>query len=220
MLPCCNKENSMRRRRHVSFFLMLLLLTVLVGCSSVTPSMPQSTTLTKGSPVLTTVPTPPFSPASPAPMPKNCSVTPPPGTRVFPAGWGGYQVNTTLIGRSPVWTDMPTDSHVQLNSATQDTPVPSPGPKILWEVGPNFTHPITVVVKNVATGELAGWGNGQQASSASTFQLERTNPEFHGSPVEKWNEWGSVLYLLPSGCYSMKVSWPGGEWHIVFATGK
>ena len=71
--------------------LVFILIIILVSCSS-------------GSPVVSPkhTPTPGLDFPSPAPTeissaPQNCPRTSPlPDTKVFPAGWGGYLVNTTL----------------------------------------------------------------------------------------------------------------------------
>lgn len=169
----------------------------------------------------TPVPTPPRSEI--APFPTNCPLTAVPGTKSFPRGWGGYLQDTTLIGRSPVWGRIPTDLQVQVYTGNPDNPWT--GIKILWEVGPGLTQPVTVRVKDLKTGDLAWWGQGSRPPSGSALVLSEgignsSSGDFHGSPVSGWYEWGSYLYLLKAGCYSMDVSWPGGAWHVIFAAGR
>jgi len=161
------------------------------------------------------VPTPPRSQVGA--IPSNCHLTPVPGTKVFPQGWGGYLVDTTLIGKSPVWAQVPQDLQVGLFPRTQDNPWT--GTKILWEVGPDTPVTATVSVRNLATGQLAWWGRGGQPPSEAILTLNAQDEGYHGTPESGWNEWGSELYLLTASCYSMDVSWAGGSWHVVFAAG-
>lgn len=227
----------MRSMKHRWLLFVPLLLLVVTSCSSSTTSPSQSTaTPTMNSAHLTEFaqfPTyPPLPPATPsqaagpvptpprselAPMPTNCPLTALPGTKVFPKGWGGFLSDTTLIGRSPVWSGMGLE--IQVWTGTQGYHVVWTGTKILWEVGQELTQPVTVRVKNLATGVIAWWGKGDQPPSAPVLVLSGGNADFHGSQPGGWLEWGSFLYLLTAGCYSMDVSWPGGGWHIVFAAG-
>jgi hypothetical protein len=39
-------------------------------------------------------------------------------------------------------------------------------------------------------------------------------------PVPGWREYGSYLMILQAGCYSMRVTWPGGGWQTTFAAGR
>ncbi len=220
--------------KHRWFLLMPLLLVVLASCSSPAAVRPQPTAIpTIDSAHLTAfaqpyptypplptptpsqapvpIPTPPRS--APAPMPTNCPLTAVPGTKVFPKGWGGYLQDATLIGRSPVWAGIGLELHLWTGGDRWT------GSKILWEVSQDLTTTATVRVKNLATGAVAWWGKGDQPPSAPVLVLDGSNAGYHGVPESGWFEWGSFLYLLTAGCYSMDVSWPGGGWHIVFAAG-
>jgi hypothetical protein len=108
---------------------------------------------------------------------------------------------------------------VQVYTGTQDYHVVWTGTKILWEVSQDLTQLVTIRVKNLAMGTPAWWGKGDQPPSAPVLVLDARNEGFHGQPASGWNEWGSFLYLLTAGCYSMDVSWPSGAWHVVFAAG-
>jgi hypothetical protein len=150
-------------------------------------------------------------------MPTNCPLTAQPGTKVFPKGWGGFLSDATLIGRSPVWAGIGIELHLYIGP--QDSHGGWTGTKILWEIDQDLTQPVIVRVKNLATGEPAWWGKGEQQPSDTVLVLDSMNEGYHGAPANGWYEWGSFLYLLAAGCYSMDVSWPGGGWHIVFAAG-
>ena len=227
----------MRSMKHRWLLFVPLLLLVLASCSSSTTSTSQSTAtptidsahLTEFAEYPTYPPLPPATPSQapgpvptpprsePDPMPTNCPLTALPGTKVFPKGWGGFLSDTTLIGRSPVWSGMGLE--VQVYTGTQDYHVVWTGTKIIWEVGQDLTQPVTVRIKNLATGTIAWWGKGDQPPSAPVLVLNGSNEGYHGTRPGGWYEWGSFLYLLTAGCYSMDVSWPGGGWHIVFAAG-
>lgn len=219
--------------KHHKHLLLLVLLVVLASCSPATNSTPKhepvvpTPTLPVPTPTLPVptptpsqtvgpVPTPPRSEI--APLPTSCPLTALPGTKVFPKGWGGFPSNTTLIGRSPVWAGM--GLAVQVYTGDQTYHVVWPGTKIIWEVEQDVTPPVTVRVKDLATGTLAWWGQGNQPPSDPLLVLYGSNGGNHGSPVNGWSEWGSFLYLLTAGCYSMDVTWQGGGWHIVFAAGR
>lgn len=193
--------------------LVFILIIILVSCSS-------------GSPVVSPkhTPTPGLDFPSPAPTeissaPQNCPRTSPlPDTKVFPAGWGGYLVNTTLYGKAPVWSDFPPDMQVG--------PVPNhynpwPGTKVLWEVGPKMTQTVIVQVTNTTTGKAAWWDVGgapPPSSPERPLVLDGTLGGNHNSPEPGWQEWGTWLYILEAGCYSMDVSWPGDHWRLQFSS--
>jgi hypothetical protein len=218
---------DMRWIKKCNHFLLPLLILLLAGCSSTAVSTSQtphtgsqtSTTVTALTSTPTQnpdpVPTPPRSQVGT--LPTNCHLTPIPGSKVFPQGWGGYLVDTTLIGKSPIWAQLPQNLQVQLSPSTPDNSWT--GTKILWEVGPDASVAATVHVTNLATGQLAWWGKGDRPPSEPNLVLNAQDEGYHGTPKSGWNEWGSFLYLLTAGCYSMDVSWAGGSWHVVFAAG-
>jgi hypothetical protein len=224
--------------KHRWLLIMSMLLVVLASCSSPAASTPQPTAtptidsahltaFAQPSPTYPPLPTPtpsqapipvPTPPRSAlAPMPTNCPLTALPGTKVFPKGWGGYLHDETLVGRSPVWAGIGLELH--LYTGDQGYHVVWNGTKILWEVSQDLTTTVTVRVKNLATGAPAWWGKGDQPPSEPVLVLDSRNEGYHGVPASGWYEWGSFLYLLTAGCYSMDVSWSGGSWHIVFAAG-
>jgi hypothetical protein len=224
------------RRLLLQAVMLLVLVAIMMGCTQTSPPQTSatptvdSTNLTAFAqpyptyPPLPTptpsqapvpVPTPPRSAL--APMPTNCPLTAVPGTKVFPKGWGGYLQDATLIGRSPVWAGIGLELH--LYTGIQGYHVVWTGTKILWEVGQDLTQPVVVRVKSLTTGAAAWWGKGDQPPSDPVLVLDSRNEGYHGSPASGWYEWGSFMYLLTAGCYSMDVSWPGGSWRIVFAAG-
>jgi hypothetical protein len=90
--------------------------------------------------------------------------------------------------------------------------------KIIWEVGPKFTHTVTLHGTNVRT------------STSLLFQVDdspTTSPvldpgypgHLHAAFGDDWAEWGSYVFLPGTGCYSMEAMWPGGHWLVYFAAG-
>ena len=204
---------------------------VLVGCAPGAPSgvaLPTRTaapaaTATSGqaaepSPVTTLLDT----------VPADCPVTPPPQSLSF-SHFGSFPGAVTFVGKAPVWIAQPyypTVVHVNQAGYT-----PWPGTKIIWEVGPNAAPVTTIQVINRATGEAAWWGPGGEPNRAGqsgtgvalSLTLDATTPspaDPHGIPQAGWQEWGSFVYLPQAGCYTLRVSWPGGQWQSSFAAGQ
>lgn len=196
--------------------LLLCVLLALASCSSgKVPVTPKPT-------LIPTIAFPSPAPTVFGSAPHNCPKTNPlPDTKVFPAGWGGYLVNATLYGKAPVWSDFQPDMQV---GPVPDFYNPWPGTKVLWEVGPNMTQIVTVQVTNTTTGKAAWWDVGEGSPPPSSPEhplvLDAT-PGMggnHASPELGWQEWGTWLYILEPGCYSMDVSWPGGHWRLLFSS--
>lgn len=224
--------HGMKYRWHLTT--PLLLFVVLASCSSPAASIPQPTAtpttdsvyptaIAQSSPtspstsLQSPIPVPTSPRSEPALSPTNCPLIALPGTKAFPKGWGGFLSDTTMIGHSPVWAGV--GLHIHVYTGTLGYHVVWPTTKILWEVSQDLTPPVTVQVKNLATGAIAWWGKGDQPPSTSVLVLDASNQGFHGSPADGWYEWGSVLYILTAGCYLMDAQWPNGAWHIVFAAG-
>lgn len=214
------------------------LLLCLVGCSPWptathpnTPSAGQSVVLPGGP-----SPTPTSNHAGPspvagvlAPVPTACPSSPSLQTRGFPQ-FSGFSGPVTFSGQAPVWVATPylptTPVHLDDQGYTA-----WPGTKIVWEVGPSFAQPVRVTITNMATGQLAWWGEGGDPAQsggtpAQTLVLDPANADpsapavSHGSPEAGWNEWGSFVYLPDAACYTLTASWAGGQWGWVFAAGR
>jgi len=128
-------------------------------------------------------------------------------------------VDTTLYGKAPVWADFQPDSGV---GPAVNHYNPWPGTKILWEVGPNFTQTVTVQVTNTTTGKTTWWDVGEgplPSIPERPLVLDGKMGGNHPSPEPGWQEWGTWLYVLEEGCYTMDASWPGGHWSLRFTTG-
>ena len=209
--------------RAAAFLLALLLLG---GCGSGQPTTSRQATATlPGVPAATPLPTGTATPgAGPTPVaglldpaPTNCPIIAPPQM---------IQVSgIELAGSSPVWIRggySPSTLHLNQIGYT-----PWPGTKIIWEIGPNYSQAVMVQVKNLQTGALAWWGQGDRPPGAGqTLILDPNHPSGsdpysdHGAGPGGLHEWGTYVYLLAAGCYALQVSWPGGQWRGVFAAGR
>jgi hypothetical protein len=195
---------------------------ILTGCS-----LPGVTT--RRTPAPTVIATPTCTPVpGPCPVagfldppPQHCPASPP--LQVLTSSGGG-----PFYGQSPVWGGGPVPPGATLH-VEDDTPLAWPGDKMIWEVGPNYTQRVTVEVTNLATGERAWWGIGSPnppESQTLTLDPNTTGPaRYHGSPgsgypVAGWSEYGTVLYILAAGCYTMTAIWPEGSWSRTFAAGR
>jgi hypothetical protein len=205
----------------VCALLVLLLFTACSagqGVSSPSPTVrPQPTQRTSpGLPPVVQRPTQQTSPGpSPvatllAPAPQDCPSGPSLDSRAFP----GF--NGPATGSGPVWeSGLPANAILNLD---QFGYTPWPGTKILWPIGPDFPATVVVRVTNLGTGSEAWWDIGEGGPAPSKpvrpLVLDQTGNRA-GFPT-----WGTVLYLPQAGCYEMSVSWPGGQWRLLFAVGR
>ncbi len=201
--------------------LAVTLLFMLTSCSLPFSSVPATPTPTS----TTTLFSPGPSPAATllAPPPQHCPLSPPVAFKVFPKGWGGYNIDQKLTGHAPVWEDFITPDR-PLHLETGNAYNPWPGVKVLWEVGPNYTQPVTIKVTNLRTGEPTWWETGLGAPRE--WVLVADQPGDRGSPEPGWHEWASSVFFFQAGCYAMDVSWPAsqgwpaGHWRIIFPVGR
>jgi hypothetical protein len=105
--------------------------------------------------------------------------------------------------------------------------------KMVVEVGPNYPQPITLKLRNLKTGALAWWTDGEtppgaatqtlildpQSDTESVGQVPGVPAVPHGEPSAGWTEWGLFPLFTVAGCYSLEASWSGGSWQSVFAAG-
>ena len=209
---------------HLSGFLLVLLLT---ACSTGQgPSTTSSSGTPRGSghsvgvsptPIVTlAVPTPQTSPGpSPvktllAPAPRNCPTAPSPGFTNLPQ-WG------TVFGKSPVWDfGLPPNATLNLD---QEGETPWPLTKIMWPLTSDFPSYVIVRVTNLQTGTQAWWDIGQGAPPPNK-PVRPLIMDQNPNRVSSQQGWGTLLYLPQAGCYAMQVSWPGGQWRLLFAVGR
>jgi hypothetical protein len=123
----------------------------------------------------------------------------------------------TMYGRSPVWVGegFVSLSTVYVYTGANWTPVPYPGTKLIWEVGPTTYPAVTARVTDLRTGELAWWSgrSARPESPALTFGPAGA------LPAPDFQEHLSVLIFTLSGCYKLDVTWAGGGWYTIFAVG-
>jgi hypothetical protein len=205
----------------------LLLGLFLTSCSSA------STVISRTTPTATAVTTDPVPVTTPLALPpEQCALRPPP--QVQHLAHLGDNTDVRLIGGGPFWiygTYYPSVLHVAQLSGPQEWPLT----KMVVEVGPNYGQPVTLRLREMQTGTLAWWTDGQTPPAAATHTLvlnPQTNtgdagvvpglpvPDIpHGSPAPGWQEWGIFPLFSIAGCYALEVSWSGGSWQSSFAVG-
>ncbi len=220
------RMTSHKHRPPPSWFVCALLVLLLLtacsaeqGLSSPSPTVrPQPTQQT--SPDLSPVVQRPTQQTSPgpspvatllAPAPQGCPSGPSLGSKVFP-----QFSSAPLIGSGAVWElGLPANAILNLDQLGY---TPWPATKILWPIVANFPNIVVVRVTNLRTGSEAWWdiGAGGPAPSEPVrpLVLDRTGNRA-GFPT-----WGTGLYFSQAGCYAMSVSWPGGQWRLLFAVGR
>src|SRR5262249_16579205 len=140
------------------------------------------------------------------------------------AHFGGFVGSVQLVGHAPVWIPRPylgdettpITIHFEQNGYT-----PFPETKIVWEVGPAFTQPVSVQLIDLCSG-APPWWTLDATRYTQTFVLDpAASPAHdHGSPEPGWHEWGSGVFIGEAGCYALAVTWPGGHWQVTVAAGR
>ncbi len=215
-LPSCSIKMHLR---HTA--LLASLIFMLASCSLPFSSIPATPTPASTTGLFSPGPSPvPTLLASP---PQRCPPSPLVAFKVFPKGWGGYNIDQKLTSHAPVWEDFIAPNrplHLELGNTYN----PWPGKKVLWEVGPDYTQPVTIKVTNLRTREPTWWETGLGAPRE--WVLVQDQPGDHGSPEPGWHEWASSVFFFQAGCYVMDVSWPAGKswpsghWRIIFPVGR
>jgi hypothetical protein len=91
--------------------------------------------------------------------------------------------------------------------------------KMIWEVGPNYTYLISVQGHDLFDHTPLLFQFGGDTPTANAV-LDPQHPSHPVSVVgDNYAEWGSVLVVPKAGCYSVQVSWPTGQWAVMFAAG-
>ena len=199
------------------------LLLFLVSCTQVsqpttsaTPTVDSAHLTEFAQPYPTPTPTPTPMVASAAnvgPAPRDCPLGPPlPVRRISPA-------IIPLGGISPVWATTGGDGTVHLAGEIYDPDGGWPE-KIVWEIGPNYQHPVMLRAGNLCTGTLLKWNMSPDYQITTSPVLDPQRPGHPWSVIgPDWNEWGSDLLLPGAGCYYLEARWPQGHWRITFAVG-
>src|SRR6185437_15038971 len=87
------------------------------------------------------------------PPPQRCPASPSLDSLNF-SHFGGFVGGVQFVGHAPVWiprpylggSTVPITIHAEQNGYT-----PFPGTKIVWEVGPNYTQPVSVQMIDLRT---------------------------------------------------------------------
>jgi hypothetical protein len=188
----------------------LLVLLLLTACSAGQGSLSPSPSV-RQRPTQQTSPGPAPVATLLAPAPQDGPSGPALGSKVLP-----QCSNAPLTGSGAVWEiGLPANATLNLDELGY---TPWPSTKILWPIGPNFPDIVVVRVTNLRTGSEAWWDSGEGGPAPNKpvrpLVLDRTGNRA-GFPT-----WGTGLYLPQAGCYAMSVSWPGGQWRLLFAVGR
>ncbi len=202
---------------HKPTLLLAACLFVLVSCASPANqgTVPVATAHPTSVPTPTATPTPVPPVPTLGPLPHNCPLRTPLRHLLAP--------NFSLIGASPVWATWPPGPNIlqgqpDPNLNTYEPPYGWAILKTIWEVGPHYTHPVTVRGHDLFdhTPLLFQFDD----TPAADAVLDAQHPNHPRSVVgEGWAEWGSVFVIPKAGCYVVDVSWPTGHWSVTFAVG-
>jgi len=205
--------------------IILGLTLILAACSqppspqiTATPTIDSAHLTAFARPYPTDTPLPPTTPTSTPPplgaVPQDC----PPGPTPQPIS----PYIGPAIGSSPVWAVGFGGPHAVLHiPVSYDTYIPQYGWtwKLIWEVGPNYTHRITLRGGDLRN-STSLWFQFSGDPTTSPI-LDAQTPDHPESVIgNNWAEWGSYLYIPAAGCYYLEASWPGGHWRITFAAGR
>ena len=222
----------------------LLTALLLISCSSPSTGIANATpTVAAGSPLITPAVTPSISQATStvitrlapvttplAPPPRDCAIKPPPQQKRL--GSLGLNTNVQLVGGGAFWIyDGFYQSVLHLSQLGSDQRWPMT--KWVVEVGPNYSLPVTLRLRDTQTNTLAWWTDGQTPPRAATQTLvlnPLTNTEDvgsvpgvpdvpHGPSGPGWSEWGLFPVFSAAGCYSLEVSWSSDSWQSIIAVG-
>jgi hypothetical protein len=149
------------------------------------------------------------------PIPPNCPVSHPTPRNIS-------SDLAPVIGVSPVWATWPAGPSIFHISSPNNYYRPPYGwgmKKEIWEVGPHYTHPVTIRGHDLFSNTPLLIQFLQNAPTADAV----LDPQHPNHPIsafgEGWAEWGSYIIVPKAGCYTMEVSWPTGGWSVTFAVG-
>lgn len=203
----------------VRFTLFFILLFVIVACNPTTPV--PSKTVSDNTPSATpptTIPTaitPTMTPTPPplASLPRNCPAQAMPQRKFSALG--------PVVGQAPIWAagfDVPLaaipvptsyDTYTQYGWVW----------KLVWEVGPHFSQNVTLHGMNLQTGTPLHFQFDGPVTTSPVLNPQQ--PDHPGSAISSaYEEWGSYIYILVAGCYSLEATWAGGHWQVNFAAGR
>ena len=214
---------------------LLALLVTLAACTSPTvrtqptptPATPTATLRSSPTPATRVLPSPVLTPL--AAPPQNCAPAAPPQTMTV--AQLGLNTNAQLVGGGPFWVYG--GFYQSILHLGQSADPHWPITKVVVEVGPNYDQPVTLRLRDLRTGALAWWTDGQTPpeAAAQTLVLDpRADTQSvgvvpglpdvpHGEVAAGWWEWGVFPLFTAAGCYAWEVTWSGGSWQSVIAVG-
>ena len=214
------REMTSKRLSCMVMVILTGLLLVLTACTSPAPPSTPSAGAPSPTSAGTVIPTP--SPTEPRldPVPQHCPVSNPVRHTISPN-------LSSVIGTSPVWAAWIPGPNIFHLTPPPNSPYPSTyeAPygwaftKVVWEVGPDYHHAVTIRGYAVAdhTPLLFQFSNETPTANAV---LDPQHPDHPVSVIGmNWAEWGSYIVVPKAGCYVMEVSWPTGQWDLTFAIG-
>ncbi len=204
----------MKKLAPFTYPLLIACLLLITACSTA-----DNSATTSSSPTSVTLPAPNGTPQTATaltmgPVPQNCSpgATPQPVDPSFGPG----------IGRSPAWAMGFTGPHatLHLQDAQQNAQNVRYGwpYKILWAIGPRYTHTVTLRGGSLSSGSPLWFQIGDQAIT-KTPALNPIQPGTVTGSDAGWGEFPSYLYIPRADCYFLEAHWPSGSWRVTFAAG-
>jgi hypothetical protein len=164
--------------------------------------------------------------------PTDCPAAPPLHTLALPPDFGtGFAGAPTVAGGAPVWqSGLGTGGVLHLNRAG---PAAYPATKVLWLVGPNYPHLVTLSGHDVRSGaplwfqvypsnRLATDNPDALTQYTTRAMLDPSAPNRGSSDnsTGHWNIWGIGMFALTAGCYELGADWGGGSWRTILAVGR
>ncbi len=202
---------------QATLFGVLVALLLLAACTSPASPGTAHVGVTPPTSAATVIPTPGSTEPKLGAVPQRCPVSNPiPHMRLPGLG--------PVIGTSPVWADWPPGGPViaHLSQASPDTYQAPYGwalLKTIWEVGPNYTHPVTVRGYELVD-HTPLFIQITNTSPTADAELDPQHPDHPVSVVGVgWAEWGTLFVVPKAGCYVVEVSWSTGHWSVTFAAG-
>ncbi len=96
--------------------------------------------------------------------------------------------------------------------------------KLLWVIATQVQGAVTIHGMNLRTGTPV-YPDAEYAEASSTptaLILNPSDPIVVGQDAnrdDQWTEFPGGLTVPGAGCYSLEATWPGGNWHLIFAAG-
>ncbi len=223
---------------------LLALMLLCTGCAS-SPAPQQASSTQRAIPTIT-FPTPTNEPGTPiptgtslpapvargplAPAPTNCPVSPALQTMTQNNFGGGFSSPISFQGDAPAWYLglPPAGGTLQLQAGPDAT---YPSTKVMWVVGPNLSHPVTLSGHEIHTGAQLIF----EIYPSNARPIDSSTPSFYTTQAildpaapnrgdtqnstGHWNIWGIGIIALTAGCYQLDASASSGSWQAIYPIG-